>query len=94
MAAGQTRHDDAGPMRSVLVSFAAPADAYAFVSEIRRRADSLLWEVVVRRPEEEAVVVVPEGIWRRDRFVRGVAERYGGAIRDDDQSSERRRRTD
>jgi|1186.fasta_scaffold322568_2 hypothetical protein len=76
-------------MRSVLVAFTAPADAYAFLSEIRRRADSMLWDVVVRRPEDESVVVVPERIWRRDRFVRGIAERYGGAIRDDDRCEER-----
>jgi len=76
-------------MRSVLVAFAAPSDAYAFLSEIRRRADSLLWDVVVRRPEDEAVVVVPERIWRRDRFVRGIAERYGGLVREDDRAADR-----
>jgi hypothetical protein len=76
-------------MHSVLVAFDAPADAYAFVSEIRRRADSLLWDVRVRRADGRRVVVVPERVWRREAFVRSVAERYGGTIRDDDRSRDR-----
>jgi hypothetical protein len=76
-------------MHSVLVVFDAPADASAFVSEIRRRADTLLWEVRVRRADGRRVVVVPEGIWRGEGFFRSVAERYGGSIRDDERSSDR-----
>ena len=77
-------------MRSVLVAFDAVSDAYAFVSEIRRRADTLLWDVRVRRTGNQAVAVVPERIWRRDGFVRTTAERYGGRVREDDRSEDRR----
>lgn len=76
-------------MHSVLVAFDALPDAYAFVSEIRRRSDTMLWDVRVRRTPSP-VVVVPERIWRREAFVRGVAERYGGAIREDDRARVRR----
>jgi hypothetical protein len=76
-------------VRSVLVAFATAGDAYAFVAEIRRRADSLLWDVRVRRTERGAVVVVPERVWRRDGFVRGVALRFGGEVRADDRTHER-----
>lgn len=77
-------------MQAVLVAFATRSDAFAFVSEIRRRADSLLWDVRVRATTAPAVVVVPERIWRGERFVRTIAERYGGSIRDDDRARERR----
>lgn len=80
-------------MRSVLVAFDAVPDAYAFVSEIRRRADSLLWDVRVRRTANEGavqgVVIVPERIWRREAYVRSTAERYGGRIREDDRARDR-----
>jgi len=76
-------------MHAILVAFATPSEAYAFVSEIRRRADSMLWDVRVRRAESDVVVVVPERIWRREAFVRSVAERYGGTVRDDDRARDR-----
>ncbi len=76
-------------MRAVLVAFDVPADAYAFVSEIRRRADTMLWDVRVRRAGGQPVVVVPERVWRRDASVRGVAERFGGRIRGDDRARDR-----
>jgi hypothetical protein len=76
-------------MHAILVAFAAPSEAYAFVSEIRRRADSMLWDVRVRRAATDPVVVVPERVWRREAFVRSVAERYGGEVRDDDRATDR-----
>ncbi len=76
-------------MSAILIAFDKQTDAFAFVSEIRRRADTMLWEVHVRRQDGHAVVVVPEVTWRRDRFVRGVALRYGGFIREDDRTGDR-----
>lgn len=76
-------------MRAVLVSFPSPSEAYAYVSEIRRRADSLLWDVRVRRVGDGAVVVVPEQTWRMDACVRSVAMTSGGRIREDDRAQER-----
>ncbi|HEX5826564.1 MAG TPA: hypothetical protein VFY23_03530 [Candidatus Limnocylindrales bacterium] len=76
-------------MRAVLVDFASPSEAYAFVSEIRRRADTMLWDVRVRREPDRAVVVVPERTWRADAFVRAVAMTSGGAIREDDRARDR-----
>jgi hypothetical protein len=78
-------------MRAVLVDFATPAEAYAFVSEIRRRADTMLWDVRVRREANRAVVVVPERTWRADAFVRAVAMSSGGVVREDDRVRDRAR---
>jgi hypothetical protein len=76
-------------MHAILVSFGTTSEAYAYVSEIRRRADSMLWDVRVRRSENEAVVVVPDRVWRRDSFFAEVSDRYGGRVRDDDRLHER-----
>jgi len=65
------------------VVFVSAAAAYRFVSEIRRRSDSLLWDIGVRRRKNGADVVTPQDVWKHERFIESVAASHGGEIEDE-----------
>ena len=67
-------------MAVIRVFFVSTRAAFSFVSEIRRRSDSLLWDLRVRRRDGGAEVLVPEDAWRREPFMKSVATEYGGVL--------------
>ena len=67
--------------------FGCRSCAYAFLSEVRRRSDTMLWDIRVRRTGERPAVVVPRQAWRSERLLPALAIDYGGDV----QSDERRR---
>src|SRR3954451_4274418 len=79
-------------MDSVLVFFGCRPCAYAFLSELRRRSDGMLWDARVRLEGEQPAVVVPAGAWRRDRSLAGLARDYGGTVRPDERRRARHHR--
>jgi len=66
----------------VHVLFDTTATAYEFLSEIRRRSDSLLWDVRVRDSHQGTDVVIPRKAWDREPFMESVAATYGADVRD------------
>jgi len=73
--------DHAVPVSRVRVVFRSVAVAYNFVSEIRRRSDSFLWDLTVRRQPTGADVMIPDWVWKREPFIKRVAAAYGGDVR-------------
>lgn len=69
------------PVNRVRVAFRSVAVAYNFVSEIRRRSDSFLWDLTVRRQPAGADVIIPDWVWKREPFIKRVAAAYGGDVR-------------
>ena len=67
-------------MTTIRVFFMSNVAAFSFVSEIRRRSGSLLWDLRVRRQDGGAEVLVPEDAWRHEPFIEAVATQYGGDV--------------
>jgi len=65
------------------VIFVSRPAAYRFVSEIRRRSRSLLWDIGVRRRKDGADVVIPEDVWEHEPFMESVAASHGGEVEDE-----------
>ena len=70
-------------MTVVTVYFASAIVAYQFVSEIRRKSDSLLWDLRVTRRNGGADVVFPGPLWRSKPTLRVIAETYGGDVHEE-----------
>jgi hypothetical protein len=88
MAARRAFGDDhPEPVSGVRVVFRSVAIAFAFVSEIRRRSDSFLWDVTVRPQPNGADVVIPHVVWKGEPFIKRVARAYGGDVRGDPDTS-------
>jgi hypothetical protein len=51
-------------MREVVLRFGSRADAYGYVSESRRLAQSLLWEIKVSKADDGWIVRLPEAVFR------------------------------
>jgi hypothetical protein len=79
-------------MDSVLVFFGCRPCAFAFLSELRRRSDGMLWDARVRLEGERPAVVVPASAWRRERSLPELARDYGGEVRADERRRSRRHR--
>jgi hypothetical protein len=65
-------------MSDVVLEFTNRSDAYGYVSESRRLATSLLWDITVRRAEHGWQVRIPEQV-----FAGGVADaldRFHGTV--------------
>jgi len=68
-----------GIVAEVVVRFETKADAYGYVSESRRLASSLLWEVRVERADDGWRVRVPSEIYRADMDASAL-DRFHGVV--------------
>jgi hypothetical protein len=65
-------------MGDVVLRFASRADAYGYVSESRRLAQSLLWEIKVSKADDGWLVRLPEAVFRTS--VADALDRFRGEI--------------
>jgi len=68
-----------GLVAEVVVRFETKADAYGFLSESRRVASSLLWEVKVEPADDAWLVRVPFEVYRVDMDSSAV-DRFHGVV--------------
>ena len=62
----------------VVLRFPTRADAYGYVSESRRLAQSLLWEITVMQAEDGWLVRLPEAVFRTS--VADAVDRFRGEV--------------
>ena len=65
-------------MSEVVLRFATRADAYGYVSESRRLAQSLLWEIKVSKSDDGWLVRLPESVFRTS--VADALDRFRGEV--------------
>ena len=65
-------------MADVVLRFASRADAYGYVSESRRLAPSLLWEIKVSKADDGWLVRLPETVFRTS--VADALDRFRGEV--------------
>jgi hypothetical protein len=65
-------------MVEVVLRFPTRSDAYGFVSESRRLASDLLWEIEVKPTDEGWLVHLPDAVFKAS--VADALERYHGAV--------------
>jgi len=76
---GVTEGTDGVPMATVALRFETRGDAYGFLSESRRLASTMLWEIIVEEAAHGWVVRVPVDVYRID--VTGDAlDRFHGVV--------------
>jgi hypothetical protein len=66
-------------MTEVVLRFETKTDAYGYVSESRRLASTLLWDVRVERTGDGWVVHVPLDVYRGDMIADAVS-RFRGVV--------------
>jgi hypothetical protein len=65
-------------MREIVLRFPSRADAYGYVSESRRLAQSLLWEIKVSKADDGWIVRLPEAVFRTS--VADALSRFRGEV--------------